>query len=293
MKIFYCNVTYTCNQNCIYCYSHNTIHNSKVKNEITPSDLMEYLNRMGISTFDRVIVNGGEPFLHTRIIEILKALKSIGCEVLIYTNGTLIQNFELEFLCRNFRFVIPIHGYSDLHDKITCHKGSFTLMSTNLEKLSKYDCLIDVKLILNTPMIEDYNCFHETISALGHLKINHAIHIQKMADTIISKKNNFPSVSLDQAANYTAIVFEHFKNSNYKIKLFDTCIKGINIHNFTIQSPPISVYFKDCNNERQFIFPQSNIKCRQTCSKSDKCFSAVDTYTVLEYYKGNFYKNLE
>ena len=293
MKLFYCNITYTCNQSCIYCYSHNTVHTSKVKNEINLTNLIEYLNRMGITTSDRVILNGGEPFLHTHIVDILKSLKPIGCEVLIYTNGTLIKNYDLDFLTSKFRFVIPTHGFPELHDKITCHKGGFVAMSESIDSLRKHDCLVDVKLILNDSMIANDDSFDKTLKAFETLQFNHAIHIRKMVDTITSKRNNCSSVTMDRASIYTAIAFNRLKEKGIPIKMFDTCIKLIDITDYYTKCPIISVYFKDCSHERKFVLGQSDLECRKTCNKSDKCHSAVGNYTVLEYYNGEFYENVE
>ena len=94
MDIHYFNITYTCNSNCIFCYSHNTIHSGNVHKEISYIDFTDYLTRKKVCSHDRVIINGGEPFLHTQIIDILKFLEGIKCEVLIYTNGRLLTKYD-------------------------------------------------------------------------------------------------------------------------------------------------------------------------------------------------------
>ena len=248
---------------------------------------------MELSSFDRVIINGGEPFLHSQIIEILKYLKSISCEVLIYTNGTLINRYDLKFLTSNFRFVIPIHGYSELHDKIIRHKGGFEEMSKGITELQKYNCLVDIKLILNDGMTNNCESFVKTLNETDNLYFNHAIHIQKMADTFLSKKNHCPSVSMNRASVFTKTAFDYFKNSGLAIKLFDTCIRDISIDNYSAQHPNIQVYFKDFNREVEYSLKKTNLPCQKHCINSDKCFSAVDSYMVLEYHNGLFYKSIE
>lgn len=97
-RIFYFNITYGCNSKCIYCYSHNTQHISKTFNEMSANDFFEYLAEFKIGHDDRVIINGGEPFLHSEIDSILRGLLIYDCEVLIYTNGRLLHEFSFDYL---------------------------------------------------------------------------------------------------------------------------------------------------------------------------------------------------
>ena len=70
-RIFYTNITYGCNSNCVFCYSHNTKHIKDTYNEVSKESLVEYWNRMCVTKNDRIIINGGEPLLHTEFKDIL------------------------------------------------------------------------------------------------------------------------------------------------------------------------------------------------------------------------------
>ena len=292
MNIFYFNVTYTCNSNCVFCYSHNTIHTGHVFKEILPEDFIEYLKSKNIQSSDRVIINGGEPFLHSNIITLLQSLLSIECEVLIYTNGRYLQNFDLSFLNKNYRFVIPVHGHRTLHDEITRCKGSFDEMVLGLKHLNSYECKVDIKVILNPAMINSPIEFDNTLHAIDTLEFNNAVHITKMADTIVSRKNCIPSVSNDIASRYTRKLFDYFQNKGYIIKLFDTCVKSIDVPFFENIDLQFKVFFKDAKNDWEFKFYTPDDECRRTCQHRDLCQSAVGNYTVLEY-NGSFYKGIE
>lgn len=292
MKIFYFNVTYTCNSNCVFCYSHNTIHSGRIFNEISPEDFIEYLNSKNVQRTDRVIINGGEPFLHSKIITILKSLLCIECEVLIYTNARELRNFDFGFMTQRYRFVVPVHGDKTLHDSITRCKGSFDAMADSLNYLSSFACKVDIKVIINPVMASSQINFDNTIQAIEKLKFNNAVHITKMADTIVSKENGVPSVSNELASKYTKLLFEHFKNKHIIIKLFDTCVKDIDALNFENIDIPFKVYFKDAKYSRDFQFYTPKTDCRNDCSHKDSCQSAVGNYTVLEY-NGKFYKGIE
>lgn len=292
MRIFYFNVTYTCNSNCVFCYSHNTIHTGQIFKEITLHNFIEYLKYHNVGRKDRVIINGGEPFLHSNIITLLKSLLNIECEVLIYTNGRSLHKFDLSFMSKNYRFVIPVHGHKTLHDRMTRCNGSFEDMQHGLEHLSSYECKVDIKIILNPEMISSKVEFDQTLQAIDTLKFNNAVHITKMADTIISLKNRIPSVTNDSASKFTSLLFEHFRTKGYLIKIFDTCVKEIDIPSFENNYQQFKVLFKDVKSEWEFKFYTPDSDCLRYCTHSDFCQSAVGNYTVLEY-NGNFYKGLE
>lgn len=292
MRIFYFNVTYTCNSNCVFCYSHNTIHTGRVFNEISLEDFIGYLRLQNIKSTDRVIINGGEPFLHSNILALLKSLLSIECEVLIYTNGRSLYNFDLSFLNEKYRFVIPLHGYRNLHDSITRCKGSFDDMILSLKHLNSYNCKIDIKVILNPTMICSQAEFEKTLQAIETLEFNNAVHITKMADTLVSKKNCIPSVTNEEASKYTRLLFDYFKAKGCLIKLFDTCVKAMDVPFFENKNLPFKVFFKDAKTDWEFKFYTPDDNCRRHCSHRDLCQSAVGNYTVLEY-NGKFYKGIE
>lgn len=296
-RIFYFNITYGCNSNCIFCYSHNTHHNSKTHNEIPSADFFDYLDSQHVNAGDRIIVNGGEPFLHTEIENILSGLVAYDCEVLIYTNGRILSQYDMSYLTKQFRFIIPIHGYEIIHENITGVKGSYRETLMGLNKLAHdTDCLVDIKIIINNFMIsEDYDG-SLLIRSLDDVSFNNAVHITKMADTIVSKKNKCEAVSNDDAAYYTRLLFEYFKKSEKKIKIFDTCIKNIAFETYVNHikyKEDVRVHFKDKNQYRELNLSRNFIKCMEKCLCLDKCMSAVDEYKVLEYFKGKIYENLE
>lgn len=297
-RIFYFNVTYSCNSNCVFCYSHNTWHNSRPHNEIEKEELFVYLNKHNVGENDRVIINGGEPLLHKEIETILLGLISYNCEVLVYTNGRLLVNHDFSMLTDKFRFVIPIHGYETIHDNITGVQGSYQETIQGLKYLVENSiCKVDVKLILNNEIIANDPKGLKTIEGFEqNVVFNNAIHLTKMANTVISLKNNCKPISNDTAAYYLNIFYEYFKKRNFLIKIFDTCVYALdeikNREMVPIQKE-ITVYFKDKNMFKILELTRPHQKCMDNCPYFDKCKSAVDEYTVLEIHNNNIYENLE
>lgn len=294
-RIFYANITYGCNSSCIFCYSHNTKHSKYTYSEVSKDALVEYWNKIEVSHKDRIIINGGEPLLHTEFNDIIEATCEYGCEVLIYTNGRLLKKLDMSMLTSNFRFVIPIHGHEALHDSITRVPGSYQEMMAGIVNLSKSNALVDVKVIINNQMVENQSDYQKTVDSLQSLPELNAVHITKMADTIVSKRNNCPSVTSEMSSRVTSNLFDLFKEKCV-VKLFDTCIKEIAM-NTTIKvsglAPKIQVFFKDAQHEFNVGLDKPYLSCMDECRYKDICQSAVGEYTVLELIDGNFVIGLE
>lgn len=284
-RIFYSNVNYSCNSNCIFCYSHNTIHNGKRNREISCSALSEYWQRNELSPKDSVIINGGEPLLHEEISAIIASLLKTGCEILLYTNGRLASRLNILGFNSNIRFIVPIHGFRELHDEITGVSGSYDETIDGLHHLADGNCLVDIKIILNHKMVSDPAIFDMTMNSLNNVPFNNTVHITTMADTIVSAKNKCPSVTRDQSSEYTKKAVEHFIGK-YRIKLYDTCVRETAAYwdPLTIKpfDEPVIVFFKDENIEKVVDLHPDGMKCRLSCPQRRFCKSAVCEYTVLE-----------
>lgn len=297
-RVFYFNITYGCNSVCMFCYSHNTKHNSVSHNDIDINEFFRYVSEKNITSRDRIIINGGEPLLHPNIEDILNGLSIIGCEVLVYTNGRLLSNNQFANLNSNIRFIIPIHGFEQLHDQITGVRGSFRETIKGLNYLvDNTKCAVDVKLIINPLMaIHDARGLRTIEAFENEIKFNDSVHITKMADTIISLKNNCDTVTDEIAAEYTKIFYNYFSGRNIKVKMFDTCIRKIDfLENceFKKYDKEIEVFFKDLNQNRELILTRDILPCMDSCAMASKCISAVNEYKVLEVCEQRVYENLE
>ncbi|MBD5427015.1 MAG: radical SAM protein [Treponema sp.] len=291
-NIYYFNIVYSCNSKCVFCYSHNTRHDSTTNRSIIFEDFRLYLDSHQISSNDRVIINGGEPLLHPQIIDILYVLSNIGCEVLVYTNGRLLENYNFSFITDKFRFIIPIHGDQQTHDKITRVSNSYIQTINGLDYLSKFDAMIDVKIIINSLMLSGDNVIDNMTREILGLKDLNSIHLTTMAETLVSKTNRVAPVSLKDSAILTGKIFNILRKSVRSIKFFDTCILKIQINNYSDLIDYPKVFFKD--NVQEWEYGIEKFKgCSQRCALAYCCHSAVKDYTVLEYSDNRFFSNLE
>ncbi|MGL5712728.1 MAG: radical SAM protein [Paraclostridium sp.] len=296
-RIFYFNITYGCNSNCIYCYSHNTYHNSVSYKEIELNEFLNYIDDNNISKKDRVIINGGEPLLYSNIIELLDVIKKYDFEKLIYTNGRLLSKLDLTELDSSYRFVVPIHGDEITHDYITGVAGSYKETIEGLNSFRKGTrCKLDIKIILNSEMIKDTDSLNKTLNSFDNVYFNNAVHLTKMADTVVSKKNNCISLSNEVVSTCMEEIFNYFLQKECRIKVFDTCIKTfewLNSYSLEKMKDNFEVFFKDINQERELCLERNTLDCMKTCDKVNYCISAVDEYKVLEFYDSKLFENWE
>jgi len=111
-----------CNLNCLYCYF-GTIGGPQDRtktdlkpgelshvgrNDIPPATMLDFIATITPQNVHRVFVVGGEPLIWAGTLQILSALKAVGCEVIISTNGLPLANKHLS----NALLDLPIDAVS-------------------------------------------------------------------------------------------------------------------------------------------------------------------------------------
>lgn len=298
-KIIYFNISYSCNNNCIFCYSHNTIN--KISNSnLSFEEFKNYIEKNKLKKLDRIIINGGEPSLHKEINEYLKYVFESKIETLVFSNGRMLKNLNPKFLTSNIRFIIPIHGNKEIHDHITGVSGSFqdTLNSLQWLKNNAPNSKVDLKIILNNETIKE-RFFLSSLNTWKKIPFNNTLHITMMADTKISKINNYNSLPLDKVSEYTFKLVKEFED-RCAIKIYGTCIFSFfhlknlefykNIYN-------LELYYKDSFIEKKIELETQNKKCDSPhfskCTVREFCLSEVTQYKVLKIFKNKIYESME
>lgn len=296
-RIFYFNINYACNNKCIFCYSHNTKHIELPHNELKFSEFKKYISEKNISFNDRIILNGGEPLLHSEIESYLEFLSNNKYETVIFSNGRLAKNLDSKYLTNNIRFVIPIHGSEDIHDSITGIKGSFQdtfssmLWLTNPEN----NCLVDMKIILTEKSIYNNENFLKSLETWNKTSFNHAVHITMMADTKISKANGCLSLDRGIVSDYTYKLLKNFLPKT-KIKLYGTCIYSIGClikEDIPKYEYELEFYYKDFSAEKIVELKEPTLPCSNNCIYKNYCKSETTEYKVLEFNNNKIYESVE
>ena len=172
---FFWEITYKCNEACIHCYNPGAAHKkgdkNKRKTDLISRDqiisLLEDLVEMGVF---RITISGGEAFLHKDFFFILEEAKKRHFQVMIFTNGLLIDKNNVKRLKDLYPDDIGITLYTHneyKHDEITRIKGSHQKSLRALSLLHKHGIRTHVKTPLMGKTASDFDQTKKLINKLG------------------------------------------------------------------------------------------------------------------------------
>jgi len=283
-RIFYYNITYRCNQNCVFCFSNSTCSDGK---NMDVASIIDNLHKFKPDKEDLIVLNGGEPSVHPLFYDLLHTLQSrYQSELAIYSNGSMLNISELkEIRLTNTFFVIPIHGNEALHDRITQTPGSFQHSLSNIKSLSQIGCRYKIKFIVNDLMISEN--FNISDFLVGQNLCPEEIIIARLNGTAKSKKNNVILPTNNGLVNYLQEQLRQL-HSNHKIKLLD--FPPCYINECSLRATPIDIpvfYFNDASNSME-IRPYYKeipigLECSD-CANSKICKTMKNSYLTLSLY---------
>lgn len=119
------NITRTCNLRCVHCYADS--HAEKYPGELTWEQCCEVIDDLAEYKVNALLLSGGEPLVHPRLLDILERATGKGLKVTISTNGTRITpELATRFKELGVAYVgISLDGIGAVHDKFRGVEGSF------------------------------------------------------------------------------------------------------------------------------------------------------------------------
>jgi heme d1 biosynthesis protein len=119
------NLIRRCNLTCKHCYSISADHN--FPNELSTSEVFKVIDDLKAFGVPVLILSGGEPLLRPDIYEISSYAKEKGFYVGLSTNGTLINEENIEQIAdMHYDYVgISLDGLKETHDKFRRKQGAF------------------------------------------------------------------------------------------------------------------------------------------------------------------------
>ena len=144
-------LTDSCNERCIHCYKPQSLKDRAYEmNFDAVKDLLEQYRAMnGV----KVVLSGGEIFLHKDLFKILDLCRNLDLFVLLQTNLLILTPKNLDRL-KNLRiFNIQVSLYSTdiiVHDSITTKKGSCVRTMENIRRLVE----ADIPIIIACPVMK-------------------------------------------------------------------------------------------------------------------------------------------
>lgn len=278
-KVFYFNINYTCNNKCVFCISHNV---SGKKREIPKDEILNRLSKKSVGEGSYLIVNGGEPTLHSEFYQIINEISKLNLTVKIYSNGVKIDTNKI--LNKKIEFIIPIHGSEIKHDHLTRRAGSYKNTLKSLRSLSVASIPFSIKFILSQEMIDDK---FDIMNFLVKNKLNvKEIYLSRMNNSKVANKNNYTIPKSEDLIRYLKLQYKNLK-LDYKIKFIDIprCfLADLNIDDFNVINikQKEEFYFNDVERNMVSDVYGKERFCFDTCH--DCKFSAECDLMSVSYY---------
>lgn len=273
--MIYCPATVTleltnaCNLRCKHCFS---FAGESFADELSYEEIRRVLKELQDMGTMEIDFGGGEPFLRPDLLEVLDATQSLDFEIVLLTNGTLIDDAKASRLSDySIKHVqISLDGLSNAHERLR-GKGTFELAITAMEALRDHG----IKFAVRTTA---------TRESLGDLK--------DLADIAVEKgAYKFGVVRFFPAGRGMAYMDDLMLNAVEMSTLHRTILNIYKIygHKIEITADPCGSFEGDIF---QKLRESGTIMC--PCAKTwclIKPNGVVSPCEIMTFYAGNVRKN--
>lgn len=193
-------ITRQCNLSCLHCYLGKSADGENFFDFPALKKLLEEIYQKGAYLLQ---ITGGEPFLYSRLFELVELVASRFLQVLIATNGTLIspdlaQKFSV---FPNLSFQVSLDGPREIHNIIRADPGAFGKTVSGLTSLLKEGHRVKLAATINT------------------LNIGYMDEIAQLANSLKVKQLEFGiSIPIGRAKNLRPLSFEDYRFYYQKVK---------------------------------------------------------------------------
>ncbi len=145
-----------CNLKCDFC-ARNAEQGNVQELEIEKIEfVIEHIKKENVN---QVALTGGEPLLHSKILDIVKLLEMKKVQYSITTNGTILNRKLLEFLSESkyFKhFIISLDSYrAEVHDKIRGVLGTYKIVQDFIRYIRKCNIQFCINMTVNADNLTD------------------------------------------------------------------------------------------------------------------------------------------
>ena len=154
-------LTPLCNFSCKMCYVHLTKDQMLERPLLTTDQWKEIIRQAWDSGMIMATLTGGECLTYPGFKEIYLYLRSLGCDVSVLTNGSLINDEWIQFFQENkpSTIQITIYGHDEeVYERVTGQR-SFQRVADNIRKMQEAGLTVMLSITPNKYMGEDvYEC---------------------------------------------------------------------------------------------------------------------------------------
>lgn len=193
-------LTEACNLRCKFCYNSQQPRYNK--------HIFEMLEKLANQGVMQVNLTGGEPLAHPQFFEILEKACSLFPNVVILSNGSLMNEKALDII-HHYDVTsvnISIHGDRGTHEALTQVEGSYDASIKAIKYyLKKKKILIASNFVLNGG---NFNMLKPTIKAMGEIGLEY-MTITRFIPVGIGRGAKDLVLSEEQLVEAFRIVYEH------------------------------------------------------------------------------------
>jgi radical SAM protein with 4Fe4S-binding SPASM domain len=127
LKEIHLDITSMCNLNCLTCYQEPYLGTNIT--DLNTDQIKQLIDQMKIMNVAKLVISGGEPFLRSDLLDIVKYALSCGIAVpTIFTNATVLETTIIQQLCclnKNMVLAVSLDGYDEASNDFIRGKGNF------------------------------------------------------------------------------------------------------------------------------------------------------------------------
>lgn len=232
-------LTNRCNLKCVYCGRNENKDNSCISSELSADDWISIFEDGKTVGLKKVNMTGGEIFCRNDVLEIIERTINLGLDVSIETNGTVINDEQIEYLSKfknNLSISISLDGINEETNDKTRGKGSYKRTFKTINKIKKSGIPLRIITVLSKNNYDEIpklaTTIHEELG-LGFRLLPNIIEYGKGIDA-----NETESVSYDKIEKlmnefYYDFLRKHKGDTNLSIEL-NTSIVPIDIYQHSL-----------------------------------------------------------
>lgn len=195
-SVLYLELTYRCTCKCAFCERWK-VGPAKASEEMTTEQIKALIadaKKVGVRYLG---LTGGEAFLRPDIFEIGRFARSLGVNVTVASNGTLINEKNIDEIARSFDSVaISVDGFRpETHDALRGIAGVYDKALRAIELLKGRGLPVTVNMVINNQNFKEIDSYVEFFSKKGvHIQLT---PVHDYAVSFLKVNENIKNFDLD------------------------------------------------------------------------------------------------
>jgi MoaA/NifB/PqqE/SkfB family radical SAM enzyme len=220
-------LTRACNLKCSHCFSQG---GKPLKNELLLEEWLSILDQLGDMGVLQVRLNGGEPFMHRRIYDILAHLGQMRLRKVILTNGTMLNEKAIDALVdSDITPTVSLDGpNARIHDDFRGVPGAFDRTLRALRLLKKRGVMYGINTCVHSENIGKIEDMIQLAIKFGAARIG-LLGLSEAGRLAATKKN---IVSGPEYVLLNLTLLRLARKYNGKIQISETIVsRGVSTEN--------------------------------------------------------------